>query len=497
MPEVSVISAAIIGNALPLLKSVNQAQDKLQALAKTANDTSSQISSLRPTGLDAWTAQLSGIGGSLGGVGSAMMSMAKTATIAAAAISAVVVAGSGYAIKLALDAERAGVAFEVMLGSAEKSKAMLSELRAFANVSPFSLVQVREGAQLLLNYGIAAKDVLPTMRMIGDIAAGDANKMEQLSRAFGQITGVGRLMGQDLNQLINAGFNPLQMISKRTGEEMAALKKRMEDGAVSVDEVRQAMVDATSEGGRFYQMTEKMAATVGGQWSSAMDVIEGSLSAFGTVLLEAFDVQPILKGFNDTFGSLSATIESVSPYITMFADIAKETFKDIMTVIEPCWGLLGDGKAVLAGVTGVTIELGSVTVETFAAMAMGLATVTSTLGITIKGYEYLKGLFGAKVDTTFADSIIEQSNKIFDAANKVSEKHNNKNVAVEVGSRLMAAHQQTLDNQRKQTEAAQKAADNAAQEAANQVVEPPKMLSGRSTRSEWRRAEPRPLCRTP
>jgi hypothetical protein len=72
-------------------------------------------------------------------------------------------------------------------------------------------------------------------------------------------------MCQDFNQMIQNGFSPLETISKTTGESMIELKKRMEDGGISAQEVRQAFIDATSEGGMFHGMTERLAGTVSGK----------------------------------------------------------------------------------------------------------------------------------------------------------------------------------------------------------------------------------------
>src|SRR5690606_25401177 len=95
-------------------------------------------------------------------------------------------------------------------------------------------------------------------KAIGDIAMGDANKMNSLTLAYSQMTSTGKLMGQDLLQMINAGFNPLNEISKKTGKSIGDLKKEMEQGKISANMVEKAFIGATSEGGQFYMMAEKM-----------------------------------------------------------------------------------------------------------------------------------------------------------------------------------------------------------------------------------------------
>ena len=212
-------------------------------------------------------------------------------------------AGMGKGLQLAATAEQASVAFEVLTGSVSATKKILGELQQYSDKSPYSLSGTTESTRLMLNFGIAVSEVIPDLKMIGDIAGGDEQKLLSLSLAFGQSASAGRLMGQDLNQMINAGFNPLVEISKRTGESMAMLKARMEAGAISTAEVKQAFVDATSEGGRFYGMTERQSGTMAGLWSTLRDTIDGVLRDIGVQLVKTFDLR---KTLSDGIASLQS-----------------------------------------------------------------------------------------------------------------------------------------------------------------------------------------------
>jgi tape measure domain-containing protein len=196
------------------------------------------------------------------------------------------VAAAGIALlKMGGDMEQTAVSFEVMLGSADKAKSMISDKYKMGAKTPFESADLVENAQLLLNFGTAAEDVIPTLSKIGDVAAGDANKLHSLSLVFAQVSSAGKLQGGDLLQMINAGFNPLQIISEKTGKSMGQLRKEMESGAISADMVKDAFKSVTSEGGRFYKMMEKQSDTLLGRWSTLKDGVSMIGTAIGTELL--------------------------------------------------------------------------------------------------------------------------------------------------------------------------------------------------------------------
>lgn len=99
------------------------------------------------------------------------------------------------------------------------------------------------------------------MKQLGDISLGNSDRFQRLSLAFAQVSAAGKLTGQDLLQMVNAGFNPLQEISKKTGQSISDLKDQMADGAISTKMVEEAMKSATEEGGRFAGGMEKASKT--------------------------------------------------------------------------------------------------------------------------------------------------------------------------------------------------------------------------------------------
>ncbi len=229
-----------------------------------------------------------------------------------ASLGAAVSAGSGAALafplKLAADMERTGIGFEVMLGSAEASKQMLKDLAAFARSTPFTLDDASKNAQMLLAYGVSANNVIPSLKALGDVSLGDQEKFNRLTLAFGQTMAKGRLMGQEVLQMTEAGFNPLQEISRTTGISVAALSKKMEAGEISAQMLAGAFASATGPGGRFHNGMEKLQKSAWGMMSTLMDAVAFGLRPIGDAAIAV--LKPVVSfatNVADAFGAFAET----------------------------------------------------------------------------------------------------------------------------------------------------------------------------------------------
>lgn len=201
--------------------------------------------------------------------------------VGALGISLGVIGSIGALFNMGVQMEQTNIKFEVLLGSVVKATGLLKELNDYANATPYTNEGIIKGAETMLGFGIAHEKVMGNMKMLGDVAMGNQEKLGGLSLVYSQIMATGRLMGQDLLQLINQGFNPLQIMSENTGISMGVLKKQMEAGAISANMVEEAFRLATSEGGRYYNMSNKMAETAGGKWSTLMGTMKNIISRIG------------------------------------------------------------------------------------------------------------------------------------------------------------------------------------------------------------------------
>ncbi len=192
-----------------------------------------------------------------------------------------------------------------------------------------SLPDLADATQLLMNYGLSADDAMDKMMMLGDISQGSADKMSRIAMAYGQMSSAGKVQLEDVKQMIEAGFNPLQEISESTGESMSSLYDRISKGTLSVDEITASMERATSEGGKYYQSMEKQSQTFSGMISTLKD----NAQALGDV------VQPISDSMVSTL--LPAAINAIDQLSQAFATGGTE-------------GLIQAGSQILADVlTGI------------------------------------------------------------------------------------------------------------------------------------------------
>lgn len=227
----------------------------------------------------------------------------KGAGVAVAAVGAVTAAlGAGVVagVKYNASIESYQTSFEVMTGSAEKAAEVIDKLKKVGAETPFELPDLADTTQLLMNYGFSADEAMDKMMMLGDISQGSAEKMSRIATAYGQMSSAGKVSLEDVKQMIEAGFNPLQEISESTGESMASLYDRISKGTISVDEITASMQRATSEGGKYFQSMEKQSQTFSGLISTLKDNAQQLL---GEV------VKPISDGLTESL--LPAAISAI------------------------------------------------------------------------------------------------------------------------------------------------------------------------------------------
>ncbi len=241
------------------------------------------------------------------------------------------VIGFGTAIvTLASNLQQAQIAFTTMLGSAEKSQKLLQDLSDFAKVTPFELVGIRENAKQLLAMGVANENLIPTMKALGDVAAGLSVPLDRLALAYGQVLAKGRLQGDDLRQFTEAGVPLLATLSANLGKTTAEISKMIEAGQISAKDVTKAFQTLSSEGGRFSDMMGKQSETLAGKFSNLKDSVTKLGETVGTrfipSLTQVIDgMQGVVNTYGEAIGEVFAsTFELIGK---AYADLSQNTEK--------------------------------------------------------------------------------------------------------------------------------------------------------------------------
>lgn len=287
------------------IKALQNVKDEMEALTKTKTKINIDTSKISETN---------------GGIGSLIgkFSSAKAAVggfLGAFAASALVDFGR-EAIDAESKVEQLEISFRTLLGSQEKASALIAEIKAYGTVTPYDTEGLAQAARLMLSYGMSSSKIMPTLKMLGDIAMGDKDKLQSLTLAFSQMSASGRVCKEDLNQMVDAGFNPLQIISEKTGKSIGELTDEVSKGAISVQDIEQAFIDSTSEGGKFHNMVNNMSDSIAGKTAQMTDNWENFKASIGGLLKPAY-----LGAIQTTTSAIDAMTKAIERLKAIAGDV--------------------------------------------------------------------------------------------------------------------------------------------------------------------------------
>ena len=294
--------------------------------------------------------------------------------------------------------------FKVMLGNEELAAAKLSELRKMAASTPFALSDLTEGTQTLLQFGVAADDTTGVLQQLGDISLGNADKLQTLVRAYGKMSSAQKVTLENVNMMIDAGFNPLNQICDATGESMSDLYKRISDGRVSFEELQYAVQAATSEGGQFYNGMLEASQTFSGRMSTMKDNVaaltgeltSGLFAALGDLVVKLnevvtsfLDSDEKMDQLKDTIGIATSVVAAAgAAFLAYKGYVALATAAEVAHTVATT-AMTAANAAAEAGATGLALAQAALNavisanpvallVSALAALATGLVTAYKT-----------------------------------------------------------------------------------------------------------------------
>lgn len=358
-----------------------------------------------------------------------------------------ILAIGAVAIKAASDMEMLNTQFEVMLGSAEKAADLMEELKEFAATTPFALNDLAKGTQNLLAFGVPLEEVVDTMRMLGDTAGGNREKLNSLVLAFGKVQTKGKVSMEEINMIAERGVPIIGTLVDQLGVTEQQFFKLVSAGKIGREEIKQAFKTMTSEGGIFFEGMKKQSLTFAGLVSTMRDNITLVLAEIGGKLLPTMKivVQKITELFQGSLGQIIANLLSVinpllesvlrivevlATQLTPIIDTLSRVLIPLLEIVQSLMPLIETLiEAILGLVNELVGELASDLIPLFKEVATLLSSLTPILVPILKIMFQLFAIF-FKMNTflprllfkimvkglTLALKVI---NKIFEVLNKV------------------------------------------------------------------------------
>ncbi len=235
------------------------------------------------------------------------------------------------ASKAAASYETMGTQLKVLTGNADVAAKLLRDITKLGAETPLEQTDLQSTTKLLLGFGIQVKDIIPDLKMLGDLGMGNGEKLQSLARAFGKVSSTGRLTTEDLNMFTDAGVNMAGMLANQMDMSVSEIRKTIEDGGVSFDDLKQAMVTATSAGQPFNNMMRNVSRTSEGVLSNFADNINVLKVAMGEGVNEG--LKTLLISVNGQLPTLTKSATEFGKQIGEFlARITPEAAKFIETI---------------------------------------------------------------------------------------------------------------------------------------------------------------------
>ena len=310
-------------------------------------------------------------------------------------------------IGAAIKYEQQEMAFTSMLGSSLRAQELISEIQQTAASTPFEQTDLIDYAKKLIAVGVASDEVIPAMRMLGDVASAlGTEKLPQIVRGYSDIQAAGRAMGGDLKQLRDAAVPIERYLSQVLGVTQSQVRKLGEESKISAEDVKKAFQLMTSEGEKFHGMMAAQSKTTGGALSNLRDQLGILAISFGA---------PLLAPLNFLIGALNSflgLIRKLSPETKTFISVSVAVAAGVMGLVT-AFGLLA---LAIGGAKLALIALASSTGIGLVVAAVGL------LGVAV--YKNMPAIQLAFYETSISIgqnilSIINYINSLLDVLNKI------------------------------------------------------------------------------
>ena len=338
--------------------------DRTQELAKELADAEKEAEDLKNE-MDSLSKKTKNTGDSVESLSDklkkGLSNAAKVATGVLTTVASGVVALGKIGLEYNAQIESYTTDFEVMMGDAEAAARKVEELKEMGAKTPFELGDLASATKTLLAFNVSADDSTGVLQQLGDISLGNVQKLESLTRAYGKMNASQKVTLEDINMMIDAGFNPLLLVAENTGETMEEVYDRISKGGVAFEEISGAINQATSEGGQFYEGMDKASQTTQGLISTLKDAAQSKIG--------------------ELFSDVSEKIKELLPNVISFVENIDTD--EIVTGVENLMKTFNDLLPVITGVTAATVAYKAATSIAGIIDALRKATEGQTLAQTL------------------------------------------------------------------------------------------------------------------
>lgn len=245
-------------------------------------------------------------------------------------------------LEAAAEMEQAEISFGVFLGNAEKAKKVIIDLRDFAAKTPFRFPELERTAKTLLAFGISTEDLMPTVSMLGDLVAASGADFQRLTKAYTDVRAKQKLTAQETNQFSENNIALLPMLEEHFGKNTKAILEMREAGKITFKDVEAVLKKATSEGGRYYRLTEKLSMSLGGIFSTLKDEAYMAMGQAASVIAPVLKKMMLLgidtiKGIKTYWSSWGPFVSNLMDRIAFEIDYLRKVFADGIALIYYIW----------------------------------------------------------------------------------------------------------------------------------------------------------------
>lgn len=268
---------------------------------------------------------------------------------------------------------------EALAKAKDRARELVGWTEKLAIQSPFGQEDIQSSYRLALAYGFTSKQAQVLTQATVDFAAGSgatSDSMNRIALALGQIKARGKVAGDELMQLTEAGLPVRQILAQGFGVTTARLEEMVSKGLVPADKAIQVIVNSLQRdfGGAAARAGESMSGLINSMQDigkiKLRELFGASFAAVQPAIAELVaalqtpEISAAVKRIGASLGEMtnSAVIE-IRRVVDLFANMDAETkgklletagavsvaFKTIAATIAQVVGVVGGQLTALAG----------------------------------------------------------------------------------------------------------------------------------------------------